>query len=110
MGTFSEFLLLPCICEEALDKVAGSGVVPLAGFTHGKSDRPLRAECSDLSADRREALINLSVDKLGGSPCVPGFRRPGPNVVLYRNAPNTTPLLFRGNLRQAPSGDCAEVG
>ena len=102
VGTFSEFLLLPCICEEALDKVAGSGVVPLAGFMHGKSDRPLRAECSDLSEDRREALINLSVEKFGDRSVSLGFDALATNVVLYRNAPNTTPLLFRGNLRQAP--------
>ena len=102
VGTFSEFLLLPCICEEAIDRVAGSGVVPLAGFTHEKSDRPLRAECSDLSADCREALINLSVEKFRDRRVSLGFDGLATNVVLYRNAPNTTPLIFRGNLRQTP--------
>ena len=40
-----------------------------------------------------------------------GFGGVASNVVLYRNAPNTTPLLLRGNLRHdTNSGSCAEVG
>ena len=102
VGAFSEFLLLPCICEEALPKMSEAGVVPLAGFIHEKSARPLRAECNDLSADSRKGLVNLAAEKFKGRRIALGFDGLATNVVLYRNAPNTTPLLFRGNLRQAP--------
>ena len=102
MGTFSEFFLLPCICEEALPKLEEAGVVLCAGFIHKKSDRPLLEECKDWPANRREGLVNLSQEKFGRRRISLGFGGLATNVVLYRNAPNTTPLLLRGNLRQTP--------
>ena len=102
VGAFSEFFLLPCICEEALSMVEEAGVVPLAGFVHERSARPLLAECNDLSAGCREGLVKLSQEKFRRRGISLGFSGLATNVVLYRNAPNTTPLLFRGNLRQDP--------
>ena len=102
IGTFSEFFLLPCMCEEALSKIEASGVVARAGLIHYKAERPLLEECGDLPPGRRKMLVKLSKEKWGHWKTSLGFDGLATNVVLYRNAPNTTPLLFRGNLRQTP--------
>ena len=102
VGTFSEFFLLPCICEEALSKITGSGVEARAGIIHNKAARPLLEDCTDLPVNRREGLVKLSKEIFRSQSMSLGFGGVASNVVLYRNAPNTTPLLLRGNLRQTP--------
>ena len=101
-GVFSEFLLVPCICEEALNKCVQIGVQAESGFIHKLCHRPLRKESDFLSKERREKLTNLCQQKFGVGKHVMGFNGLATSVVLYRGAPNTTPLLFRGNLRQNP--------
>ena len=100
-GAFSEFFLLPCICEEAQLKIEAAGVIPTSGFVHTKSERPLLAACGFLGQMRRERLVALS-NKYWSSKTALGFGRLATNVVYYSNAPNTTPLIFRGNRSQAP--------
>jgi len=41
IGTFSEFLLVPSICEEGLHKMGEVGIEPFAGHLHSKAERPL---------------------------------------------------------------------
>ncbi len=101
-GSFSEWLLLPCICEEALSRVKNLGVEPRAGLIHRCSERPLREECHFLTQEERERLVDLSTERLGRPKVSLGFDGLATNVILYRNAPNTTPLIFRGNLGQKP--------
>ena len=102
VGSFSEFFLLPCICEEAVTKMQAIGVGWRAGFVHSRDQRPLRPECEFLPEGRRRQLIELSTRIWGNRRKSLGFGRLATNVVFYRNAPNTTPLVFRGNLGQHP--------
>lgn len=99
-GTFSEFFLSAVICEEAMRSVQDAQIQPVAGLTHAKADRPLDRESSILGENVREELLELG-RKLHAKHSL-GFRNLGTNVVLYRNAPNSTPLLLRGTLGQEP--------
>jgi hypothetical protein len=100
VGTFAEFLLVPCICEEALYKLGERGVEAIPGMVHSTSDRPLHAYSSSLDSTRKERLIELcrSIDKKGGL----GYKDMATMVVFYRNAPNTLPVILRGSVRQDP--------
>jgi len=100
VGNFSEFLLVPCICEEALYELGKIGVVALAGQVHTKSERLLHEDSTLLDMPTKARLIELcrSIDKKGGL----GYKDLATMVVLYRNTPNTVPLLLRGSLGQKP--------
>lgn len=100
IGSFAEFFLLACICEEALSKLDDLGVVPMSGVVHTKNQRPLHADATLLPLDAKQVLIQLceKIHKQQGL----GFEKLATSIVLYRNAPNTTPLILRGNLRQSP--------
>ncbi len=102
VGAFSEFFLLPCICEEAHSKISALGVEPCASIVHKKSDRPLLEQSRLLSPEQRQGLLALSSSYWGRPKISLGFMGLATNVVFYRNAPNTTPLIFRGHLGQKP--------
>ncbi len=99
VGTFSEFMLAPSICEEAVEKMDQRGIQAFAGHKHVKAERPLHPECDVFDeADRlRVAAICKSIDKFGL-----GYKGLATMVVLYRNAPNTVPVMLRGNVNQKP--------
>lgn len=99
VGPFSEFFLLPCICEEAQSKIEAAGIKPQIAFVHTKSERPLLGDCNFLRRRQRERLVTLSHEIWGRENAL-GFDRLATNVVFYRNSPNTTPLILRGNLGQ----------
>ena len=101
-GGFSEFLLVPCICEEALQRCHEMGVQAEAQIVHFRRDRPFHKESKFLSTGTRLQLLRMCQNHFGGGKRSLGFAGMATNVVLYRNAPNTTPLLFRGNLGQSP--------
>ena len=101
-GAFSEFFLLPCICEEAYLKIEAAGIRPQIAFVHKRSERPLLDDCNFLEKRQRERLVILSREIWGRENAL-GFARMATNVIFYRNAPNTTPLIFRGNLGQRPN-------
>lgn len=100
VGNFSEFFLLPCICEEALYQLGKRGVEAIAGRVHSKADRPLSPISTILPVNIRQRLINLClrIDPKGGL----GYKKMATMVVLYRNAPNSVPLILRGSLKQNP--------
>ena len=100
VGNFSEFFFLPCICEEALYELGKRGVEAVSGHIHSKSDRPLHPNSSILSPTIKKRLIELclKIDQKGGL----GYRNLATTVVLYRNAPNSVPLILRGSLKQSP--------
>lgn len=100
VGTFSEFLLLPCICEEALYELGKRGVEALAGHVHTKVERPLHENSTILDTDLKNHLIELcyKIDPGGGL----GYKKMATMVVFYRNTPNSTPVLLRGNVGQNP--------
>ncbi len=100
-GGFSEFFLLPCICEEAYSRIGDMGVEPRAGTIHKVGDRPFRDQCDYLSAERRGAMLALSHEYWSAKWAM-GYGGLATNVVFYGNAPNTTPLIFRGHIGQSP--------
>lgn len=100
IGSFSEFFLLPCICEEASDRLEQLGVVPVTGRVHTKAERPLHPTSDIFVNETKEGLLSLckQIHQQKGL----GFDKLATSVVLYRNAPNSTPLVLRGNLKQKP--------
>jgi hypothetical protein len=100
VGTFSEFLLVPSICEEAIYQIAGRGVEAFAGHVHYKAERPLHANSTVLDTNAKERMKDVCK---GISPKMGlGYKDLATMVVLYRNAPNTVPAVFRGSLNQKP--------
>lgn len=99
-GNFSEFFLATCICEEALEILEELGVEPVPGIVHYKNERPLHQDSTILDPQEKAQIIDVcrTIHPQQGL----GFRRLATMVVLDRNAPNTTPLLFRGSLHQHP--------
>jgi hypothetical protein len=100
LGNFAEFFLAPCICEEAVNRISKVGVALYYQITHLKSERPLHPECTIFENSVKEELRGICREinpKVGL-----GFEKLATMVVLYRNAPNTVPLIFRGSLGQDP--------
>jgi hypothetical protein len=99
VGTFSEFMLAPSICEEAFEKLDERGIQAFAGHKHIKAERPLHPECDvfDEEDRLRAAALCKKIDKFGL-----GYKGLATMVVLYRNAPNTVPVMLRGNVNQKP--------
>ena len=99
-GTFSEFFLLPCICEEALNVVEAQGVVAMYRKRHMKSERPLLPDSDFLKEKARLRLVRHSERTWGLGSL--GFGMLATNVILSHGAPDTTPLIFRGDRGQTP--------
>jgi len=98
VGTFSEFLLVPCVCEEAIYELGKRGVECYHGHLHTKAERPLHPNSNIIPPGVKARLIELSeeIDKKNAL----GFGSLATSVVFYRNAPNTVPLVLRGNIGQ----------
>lgn len=100
VGTFSEFLLVPSICEEGIYKLAQRGIEAFAGHVHSKAERPLHDNSNVLDSGAKDRIREIC---RGINPKMSlGYRQLATMVVLYRNAPNSTPAVFRGNLNQRP--------
>jgi hypothetical protein len=99
-GTFSEFLLVPCICEEAMYVLGQRGIEAFAGHIHSKSERPLHDNSALLDRETKSRLIELckEIDEKGAL----GYKGSAAMVVLYRNAPTNVPILLRGSIKQKP--------
>lgn len=99
-GSFSEFFLSVAICEEAEIEMQLDSVVPVAQMVHREIDRPFSDKSSVLSASERASILSSSRDIFGEDSL--GFGRLASNVVLYRNAPDSTPRILRGSQGQKP--------
>ena len=99
-GTFSEFVLVPSICEEGRDKLVARGIEVFSGHLHLKAERPLHASSTLLDAAIKARLCTICEDI--DRPTALGFQNMAVMVVLYRNAPNNIPVLLRGNPNQTP--------
>ncbi len=100
VGTFSEFLLAPSICEEAFYQISERGIEAFAGHVHSKAERPLHENSSifaQVDKERLELICKGVSPKFGL-----GYQKLATMVVLYRNAPNTVPAVLRGSLNQTP--------
>ena len=102
IGPFSEFLLVPCVCEEARTKCREIGVSVKSGIVHKREHRPLLDESNYLTSESRKQIIALSHQIFGARKPILGYRGLATSVIFYGNTPNTTPLIFRGNLGQKP--------
>jgi hypothetical protein len=100
VGSFSEFVLTPCICEEGRQQLDDRGIEVFSGHVHLKVDRPLQAESVLFKESTKERLIEIC-DQIDNK--IPlGYRHMATMVVLYRNSPDNIPVLFRGNPHQSP--------
>lgn len=97
---FSEFLLAPCICQEAVEQLRERGVVPFTDHIHGINERILHNDNKDqyLTQCEKSRLLDMSrqIDK--SYPL--GYNNLATMVVIYRNSPNTTPCILRGDMGQ----------
>ena len=89
---------MPCLCEEAVHRLGKEGIDFYTGMVHSRADRPLHENSPILDTETKDRLrqICLGMHNRAGL----GFANLATMVVLYRNAPNTTPLIIRGNLDQ----------
>lgn len=100
VGTFSEFLLVPSICEEAIYEIGKRGIEAYAGHLHSKAERPLHDNSNLFEATCKQRMRELCS---GISPKMGlGYKELATMVVLYRNAPNGIPAILRGSLNQKP--------
>jgi hypothetical protein len=100
VGTFSEFVLAPSICEEAIYEIGKRGVEAFTGHVHSKAERPLHANSAFFEREEklRLEMVCKGINKNGSL----GYKGLATMVVLYRNAPNTVPACLRGSLNQKP--------
>lgn len=99
-GTFSEFLLVPSICEEGLYPLGQRGIEAFSGHVHSKVERPLHENSSLLDRKTKDRLIAMC-NEIDPRMAL-GFGGSAVMVVLYRNAPDNVPILFRGSALQTP--------
>ncbi|MGI9075213.1 MAG: phosphoribosyltransferase-like protein [Bryobacteraceae bacterium] len=100
VGTFSEFLLVPSICEEGYARITDLGVTVYAGHIHSRAERPLHHHSHLMHGARRDRLIEICKGIRPNKSL--GFDNLATMVVLYRNAPNTIPAILRGSDKQTP--------
>jgi len=98
VGAFPEFFLLLSICEEAIYELGKRGVEAVSGPVHSKADRPLHPNSTLLDPVLKRRLVDIcrEIDRAGGL----GYRGLATMVVTYRNAPDTVPVILRGNVSQ----------
>ncbi|HET8889593.1 MAG TPA: hypothetical protein VFQ41_11870 [Candidatus Angelobacter sp.] len=100
VGNFVEYFLAPSVCEEAVVNLKERGIEPKVGMVHRKRDRILHPESAICSPRTKQSLVELCsrIDRKHGL----GFRGMATMVVFYRNTPNSSPVILRGNKRQIP--------
>ena len=103
VGNFAEFLLSPVICEEGIVHLGKIGVEPVTEFIHRKAERPLYGYSNFFNAQDRAKLLEITKSFSNG--CYYdglGYKRCATMFVLYSNAPDTLPRIFRGSPDQIP--------
>jgi hypothetical protein len=101
IGSFSEFALAVCVCEEAVANLGKVGVETRAQYLHSRAERPLH-QCSEIfTVQEKERLTGIcaSIDKRAPL----GYKNMATMYVLHRNAPNTVPRVLRGSALQTPT-------
>src|ERR1017187_1421670 len=94
-GNFTEFMLAPVICEEGRDELQVRGIEVVAYDIHLKTDRALQLTSTFLPEKDRNRVIEICQ---GINPKMAlGIDNMATMVVFYRNAPNQTPAILRGN-------------
>jgi hypothetical protein len=99
VGNFSEYLLVHTICEEAITRISKTlAVEHIAYGVHARTQRPLHPHANILTAEERTTLTALCM-KVNAKDGL-GFGSLATSVIFGRNAPNTTPRVFRGDQNQ----------
>ena len=100
IGNFAEFVLAPSICEEGRERLDGRGIEVFSGHVHTKAERPLH-ETSTIFDPATKTRIREVCRQIDQQTAL-GFNSMAVMVVLYRNAPDNVPVLFRGSTHQSP--------
>jgi hypothetical protein len=100
VGSFSEFLLVPSICEEAYKRLTNLGITVYTGHIHARAERPLLENSHLLEDEERDRLIAICKEIRPNTSL--GYEGLATMVVLYRNAPDSLPALLRGSDKQRP--------
>lgn len=100
LNQFSEFFLVPCICEEALKVISKASVEVVSNNIHAKNDRLLHPDSILLDKDIKSRIVKICSEIDKRAPL--GYKGLASMVVFFRNSPNGLPLIFRGNLEQNP--------
>lgn len=100
LGRWVEFLLVPYICEESIEKLEKRSIEPRSLAIHTKSERLLHAESNHCPRDLKLDLLKVCrrVDRRYAL----GYHNLGSMIVFSRNCPNTTPIVLRGTKGQDP--------
>ncbi len=90
-----EFLLAPCVCEEAYAKLSKLDVQVFADHIHSKAERSLHPNGYILEASSKARLqkISTDIDAMQGM----GFGGLAAMVAMYHNTPDNVPRILRGN-------------
>lgn len=99
-GNFSEYFLAPVICIEAKLKFDKMGVESVSSQIHDFEERPLHSKSSKFLLSEKLRLIQICMEINRGAGL--GYDKMAAMTIFYRNSPNNTPLIFRGNLKQKP--------
>jgi hypothetical protein len=99
VAAFSEFIIAPCICEEAYDELDARGIEAFTGHKHLKSQRPLHSK-SNLFAEAERKSLLLVCERISSQGL--GFMNMAAMVVLWLNAPDNVPIILRGSQDQTP--------
>jgi hypothetical protein len=99
VAAFSEFIIAPCICEEAYDELDARGIEAFTGHKHLQSQRPLHIKSNLFTEAERNRLLgvcnSISIHGLG-------FMNMGVMVIPWLNAPDNVPRILRGSQDQTP--------
>lgn len=90
-----EFMLAPCVCEEAYAKLSKLDVQVFADHIHSKAERSLHPNGYILEASSKARLQKISsdIDAVQGM----GFGGLAAMVAMYHNTPDNVPRILRGN-------------
>lgn len=93
-----EYLLIPCICEEAYYAIRNAQVEVIKKEIHDKNQRPFHPENLSFPVQKREKIFELckKID-----PTAPlGYKGTASMIVYFNNTPNGTPVFLRGDVGQ----------
>ena len=100
VGNFSEFILVPSICEEGFAKLNDLGITVYSGHIHAKAERPLHQNSHLIHSAGRDRLVEICKEIRPNTSL--GYEGMATMVVLFRNSPNSIPALLRGSDKQTP--------
>jgi hypothetical protein len=99
-GEFAEFMLAPSVCEEGQRALIERGIEVVADNIHYKTDRALMETSNFMRGEDRKRVVEIC-EKINPKMAL-GVDGMATMVVFYRNSPNQTPAILRGNKNLQP--------